>query len=279
MNSAHKSFFLFLIFIVLFTILSCSGGDMPEKAITYSNLKDVPDVALEKLSKKKIYFGHQSVGFNIIDGVTGLMKENPQIKLNIVETIDSSDFDGGVFAHSRVGKNEQPDTKIADFKKFIDEGIGDKADVAALKFCYIDVEYETDVNQIFDNYVKVVEKIKTKHPKLNIIHFTVPLRTKKTTWKTWLKEMLRKNEIWEFTPNIKRNEYNALLINQYKGKDPIFDIAAIESTKPDGSRQSFKVGSNTYYSLYPGYTTDGGHLNEMGRKVVAEQFLLLLVNL
>jgi len=34
---------------------------------------------LEKLSQKKIYFGHQSVGFNIIDGIKDIMKENPQI--------------------------------------------------------------------------------------------------------------------------------------------------------------------------------------------------------
>ena len=59
---------------------------MSEKNISYDTIKDVPASIWEKLSQKKIYFGHQSVGFNIMDGVQDLMKEHPAIKLNIVET-------------------------------------------------------------------------------------------------------------------------------------------------------------------------------------------------
>ena len=59
-----------------------------------------------KTRSEKIYFGHQSVGFNIMAGVKDLMKGNPQIKLNIVETTNESDFKVGLFAHSRVGENE-----------------------------------------------------------------------------------------------------------------------------------------------------------------------------
>ena len=57
-------------------------------------------IAWEKLSKKKIYFGHQSVGFNIFDGINMLMKDNPNIKLNIIETKNLSDDKEGIFAHS-----------------------------------------------------------------------------------------------------------------------------------------------------------------------------------
>jgi hypothetical protein len=31
--------------------------------------------------------------------------------------------------------------------------------------------------------------------------------------------------------------------------------------------------------MVPEYTTDGGHLNEIGRKKIAEQFLILLAKL
>ena len=71
---------------------------MPEKAARFPSVKDIPTAKWEKLSQKKIYFGHQSVGFNIIDGIKDLMKENPQIKLNIIETTDQSDFKSGLFA-------------------------------------------------------------------------------------------------------------------------------------------------------------------------------------
>jgi hypothetical protein len=81
-----------LILTAIMATISCSGGEMEQKKVTYNSLKDIPDAAWEKLSQKKIYFGHQSVGFNIMDGVKDLMKEYPQIKLNIVETKDSKDF-------------------------------------------------------------------------------------------------------------------------------------------------------------------------------------------
>ena len=38
-------------------------------------------------------------------------------------------------------------------------------------------------------------------------------------------------------------------------------------------------GLKIYYSMAPEYTTDGGHLNETGRKRVAEQLLIFLANL
>jgi hypothetical protein len=252
---------------------------MEQKKVTYNSLKDIPDAAWEKLSQKKIYFGHQSVGFNIMDGVEDLKKEYPQIKLKVVETKDSDEIKPGVLAHSRVGKNTEPETKMDEFENVLDQGVGRKADAAALKFCYVDMNGETNVEQLFNQYKNRVEKIRKQYPDLNIIHFTEPLTVTKKTWKTWLKQLMGKKDIWEFSHNIKRNKYNELLLKEYNGKDPILDIAEIESTKPDGNRQSFEVDGVTYYSLYPGYTMDGGHLNEVGRKKVAEQFLLLLANL
>lgn len=59
----------------------------------------------------------------------------------------------------------------------------------------------------------------------------------------------------------------------------IFDLAKIESTYSDGSRETFTAQGQTYYSLIPDYTDDGGHLNEAGRKKVSEQLLLFLSNL
>ena len=70
--------------------------------------------------------------------------------------------------------------------------------------------------------------------------------------------------------NINRNQFNEILRKEYEGKAPIFDLAKIESTYPDGK---------TSYSMVPDYTYDGGHLNETGRKKAAEQLLVLLANI
>jgi len=70
-----------------------------------------------------------------------------------------------------------------------------------------------------------------------------------------------------------------MLRKEYEGKEPLFDIAKFESTLPDGSRTSFSENGKIYYCLASNYTTDGGHLNDLGKKVVAEQLLLFLSKL
>lgn len=264
---------------LLIMALGCSGDKMEQKKYSHNNLNEVSDTVWEKLSKQKFYFGHQSVGFNIMDGIQDLMKDYSGFMLKVVETRDGNDITPGVFAHSRVGKNRDPKNKIDDFANVLAQGVGRTVNAAALKLCYVDITGKTEIEKLFNEYSNSIETIRNDYPNLNIIHVTVPLKVTKKTWKIWLKQLIGKNDIWEFSDNIKRNMYNEMMIKHYKGKDPILDVAKIESTNPDGSRQSFDVDGNTYYSLYPGYTTDGGHLNEIGRKKVAEQFALLLCNL
>ena len=79
--------------------------------------------------------------------------------------------------------------------------------------------------------------------------------------------------------NILRNEYNETLRKEYVNKGTLFDLAEIESTFPDGSRSTFKRNRKLHYSLVPEYTYDGSHLNEIGRKKVAEQLLIFLATL
>ena len=70
-----------------------------------------------------------------------------------------------------------------------------------------------------------------------------------------------------------------LLREAYEGKEPLFDIAGIESVGPGGERESFDVKGKSFPALVPAYTDDGGHLNALGRKVVAEKLLVFLAGL
>lgn len=268
---------LCLLCMVTTLIVSCSSGGKLEEYTVFPSIKDVPESAWEKLSQKKIYFAHQSVGFNIIDGIRDVMKENPQINLNIIETTDWTSFNSGVFAHSKVGKNMDPVSKVDEFVAFIENGIGYKADIAVLKFCYVDITAETQVDNILDVYAANMKQIKENYSTNTIVHFTVPLTRSKTTWKTLIKRII--GRATDYEDNIKRNEYNEKLLNTYKDKEPVFDLAVIESTSTDGKRTGFIRNGKTYYALVTEYTDDGGHLNELGRKVVAEQLLIFLSNL
>jgi len=240
--------------------------------------KNPPETAWQLLSHKKIYFGHQSVGNNIIDGIKDIMKENSKIKLNIVKTNDPKMFTTPIFAHSPIGKNMNPISKIDAFAKFMEQGIGNKADFAFFKFCYVDITRNTDINQIFTYYKNTMKHLKEKYPKTTFIHVTVPLTIVQTGFKVWIKKIIGR-PIGGYADNIKRNQFNEMLRNEYKNKEPIFDLALTESTFPDKTRCFFTKEGKTYYSLVPAYTHDGGHLNELGRKIVAEQLLILLANL
>ena len=274
----NKTIPLLIILTISTLFVSCSGGEMPEKTIQFPNIKDVPASKWENLSQKKIYFGHQSVGFNIMDGIEDVIKDHPEIKINIVETANESDFKLGLFAHSRVGKNGDPKSKIDEFVKFIDKGIGGKADAAALKFCYVDITAGTNANNVFNDYSDSISQLKAKYSDMIIIHFTTPLTQIQTGIKASIERLIGISS-GGVDDNIKRNEYNEMLVKRYENKEPVFDIAKIESTYPDGTRSSFTKDGKTYYSMVPEYTYDGGHLNEKGRKKVAEQLLILLANL
>ncbi len=251
---------------------------MEPSKTTFPSIKDVPAEAWQKLSQKKIYFGHQSVGNNILDGVRAVMKENPQIKLNIVELSKLNDFEKPVFAHSGVGKNEDPRSKCEDFADIIDKKIAGKADIAFFKFCYVDIMPATDVGRLFESYRSTLASLKEKYPKVVFIHVTTPLTSLQAGPKAWIKKLIGK-PLRGYDDNIKREQFNGILKKEYEGKEPIFDLANIESTTVEGARLVYERDGKTYPALLPTYTDDGGHLNEQGRKIVAEQFLIFLANL
>ncbi len=274
--------YIIVIFLLVSVIIGCEGGGMEQDKVQYDSFKDVPASAWKKLTQKKIYFGHQSVGYNIIDGIKGLIKENQNIKLNIVERLDLADIKVGYFAHSRIGKNVDPKSKIDDFSSLMNSKIGGNVDIASYKFCYVDIHTQTDLGKIFNEYKNNMARLSNKYPGTTFIHFTVPLTAEPSGLKSVVKKakgvvkmMLGRIDMYDNTVKMKFNE---LLRNEYEGKEPFFDIAKIESTRPDGTRSYYKKNGNIYYSLVPEYTDDGGHLNESGRRIVAEQFLIFLAN-
>ena len=251
---------------------------MADKESAAAVIKNVPEAGWKNLAGKKIYFGHMSVGNNIVEGVQDLTKENPPIRLNIVETNNPSNFDRPLFAHSSIGKNEDPASKIDAFVQYMDSGLGSIADIAFFKFCYIDILSATDADEVFNQYKNAMEMLKKKYPKLTFVHVTAPLRLVQTGVLVPIKKIIGR-PVGGYADNIKRSRFNELLRQEYNGKEPVFDLARIESTYPDGRRFEFDSGGKAYESLVADYTSDGGHLNEYGRKIVAAQLLVFLANL
>lgn len=265
----------------MFSLILLGWREKPMNAqpTTLSSLNDIPRSSWDKLATKKIYFGHQSVGFNIIDGIESLMKKNPFIKLTIVETNNPKDFDKPVLAHSRVGQNMNPHSKCDFFSEYILKGLGNKVDIAFFKFCYVDVTKESDPQEIFNYYKNTLTRLQSEYPTTHFVPVTIPLVTIQRWIKAWIKKII-KCPLRGYSDNIIRNQLNELLRNYYRTQHyPIFDLSLFESTHTNGSRAFFKMDNKIYFALASEYSTDRGHLNEQGRRHVAEQLLIHLAQL
>ena len=132
------SFFAFL--------TACSGGE----SVQPRSMDDALKTDFDRVSSARVYFGHQSVGGNIMDGLADLQGQlgQPLIRVGELGSLDVSG-DHGVLLHTKVGKNEQPVSKCQDFQRILDQQLAGRIDVALFKFCYIDFSETSDVEAIF----------------------------------------------------------------------------------------------------------------------------------
>jgi hypothetical protein len=213
---------------------------------------------LQRLSHERVYFAHQSVGANILQGMKELSAREG------VPVFIKDEF---------IPENGNPLLKLANFKKSV--GVGSRYDVVLVKFCYVDITADTDVGALFDEYRRTINELRDKNPRTVFVHATLPLTTVQTGPKAWVKEMLGR-EPYGTVENIRRDQYNRLLRATYAGREPIFDLARIESTTPDGKVVTVTWDGITAPALAPQYTSDGGHLNALGRERAAREFIAVL---
>lgn len=229
----------------------------------------------DTLATRRVYFGHQSVGGNIVDGIQAVLADHPEMKLRVVEAakVDSSDPPG--IYQARIGHNGDPGSKLSAFDEIMSPGA---ASVGVIKFCYVDVEGGRNPDSLFAAYQEEVKRLEAKLPGITLVHVTMPLTTvsegRRDRLMAWLRGTPTSADL-----DVIRNRYNALLRRAYVGSAPVFDLARVESTRPDGSRTFFVHGADTVYTLAPDNTEDGGHLNVAARRRAAEAFLAVLANL
>ncbi|CAM3391187.1 hypothetical protein G4177_31525 [Corallococcus sp. ZKHCc1 1396] len=252
---------------LLITLPLGAAASEPAKA-------DATQAGLERLSHRRVFFGHQSVGGNILDGVRGLTPGAPAPALVEVKDATAA-LAPGTFAHALVGQNEQPETKLAHFAQLLDGGLAEQVDVALVKFCYIDFNSGTDAKALFEKYRATLAGLKTRHPGVTFVHVTAPLTTVQRGVKAWLNE-LRGRSVFGVGENVSREAFNALMRQTYGGREPLFDLAALESTRADGTPETFDVNGRPYPAMVPAYSDDGGHLNARGQARVASALVSFL---
>ena len=218
----------------------------------------------------KIFFAHQSVGNNLLSGVQRLAAGAGR-ELKVAKLDEADGKPGALWLHIAAGRNGEPKSKIDEFVSTLKGRTSLKPDVAFMKFCYIDFNPQTDVGDVFAYYQNALNALKRERPDVRIAHVTAPLMQKPNTLKARAQRLLGR-EVWGDAANVKRAEFNARLLAAFPS-DPIFDVARWESTRPDGSRESFEQGGKTYYSLVPSYSDDGGHLDDLGQRVLGAEMI------
>ena len=256
-------------------LVGCAGGNVGVQDAALTKVRQIPDEAWASLAGKRIYFGHQSVGAEVMDGVAKLAAARGGPPLHVTPF---KDFAEPGFTHALNGTNKAPLTKIEAFRQFVSGPEAASADIAFFKFCYVDIKRDTDVGALFESYRKTMAELRTQFPKVTFVHVTTPLTTVQSGWKVLVKKVLRKPQ-YDWMENARRAEFNEKIRNEYVGREPVFDIATVESTLADGSMTTFTLEGRTFPSLVPAYSYDGRHLDDDGRVWVAAHLLETLAGI
>ena len=258
-----------------FLVLAVAAVVAREGAAAAGTSDDVKSRAeFARLESRRVFFGHQSVGMNVLDGLKILAVE-AGARPRITEVSAGAAIPPGTIAHEFIGRNGDPASKIEAFAHSIDAQQGKGVDIALVKYCYVDFAPDTDVPALAARYQAVIAELQRKHPRTVFVHVTAPISTVQGGAKGLMKRAMGKAP-YGLIENVRREEYNALLRQAYQGKEPIFDLARVESAAPDGRVETVEWKGKTVPALVPAYTDDGGHLNREGQVRAARELLSVL---
>lgn len=251
---------------VSITLTACNENKKGENFMPVTERLSVAE--WHAVAKKRVVFGHQSVGANILAGVQSLAKE-AGVAYELTESRSAPSAPG--ITHFKVGKNEDPMSKIKDFEDTLRGGAVQGVDIALVKLCYVDINSSTDVQALAEAYSSSLDRLSREFPDTVFIAVTVALRTVQSGPKAWLKRLLGR-EPGGYADNFRRQELNTILRSRYGGKGRLFDLAKYEA----------EVSGNHQYQgqplevLNPALSDDGGHLNAIGEQYVAAKLLKVI---
>lgn len=249
-----------------------------EEPMLTGKTQPAPGATREQLiaaGKLRVFFGHQSVGWNIISGIQEEYEAAGLTPPPFIETSSPPEQSGPFFAHAPIGANGDPASKIRAFEANLRSGLGEQVQVALMKLCYVDFSADTDVNALFADYASSMSRLEREYPHVEFLYSTAPLTTVDRGLRAHLKALLGRDSQDEAL-NAVREQYNALVRAKYASTGRLFDLAAIESTNATGERVEGIAGGHRSYELYAPYASDQGHLNAVGSGLAASALVSLI---
>lgn len=224
----------------------------------------------------RVFFGHQSVGSNVLSALES-MGATGGVALKVVESTASVPAEGGVVVHAHVGVNGDPRGKLEAFAEMIDAGVAGAIDVALVKLCYVDITADQDVDAVFDEYVRTVGELQRRHPEITFLYATVPLVTDRDL-KRVVKSWFGRDAGMGPEDNLARQHFNAAMRDRLGESGLLFDIAEVEAAM-DQAPTERAIGGETYYVLHDAFSADPGHLNELGARAAAAELVRVVAAL
>ena len=225
----------------------------------------------ETLKQRHVVFGHQSVGNNILSGVHSLT-EKAGVQLQVMK---SGNTKGGAgITHFEIGKNENPRSKMKDFEDAFNGETLQKADIALMKLCYVDINNGTDAKKLADEYMATLDRLSGRFPHTTFVAVTSPLTTLQSGPKAWIKKILGRTPSG-YVENHRRLEFNEILRNTYGRQGRLFDLAGFEAA----GAGSYTFQGHQVEKMNQAITSDGGHLNPTGERYIAAKLIKYLAAL
>lgn len=245
--------------LLLLVLLGCSSEpESPDPRFPGATLSASEQATLETAT---IFFGHQSVGRNLLEGMAEILPG-----LRVVHGVDGPLAGGPMLLESSLGRNGDPRSKDRAFLDVADHLRS--GTVALYKYCYADMGADTDPDSLHAGYARTLARAADRG--LRVVAVTMPLTTAGPPWKYWLERLLGRTTDREL--NARRDRFNRLL-RESSHPWPLVDLARFESTAPDGTRSVVSFRGGAVPVLSSEFTADGSHLDARGRRVVAARFL------
>lgn len=239
-------------------------------------IPEATDADLEAVADHTVFFGHKSVGYNILGAIPGVYETHGVPAPDVLETVQLPDSPAVV--HAAVGENGHPIEKIEEFDRLMRSGIAESTDVAILKLCYIDFRVgRVDVDKVFGTYRDTLAALARDYPDTAFVAATAPLTAERGPLGK-VRAALGRGDTLGPEHNVVRQQFNELMRAEYTQPGELFDIAAVQSTDEDGKRVSYEHDGSLYYSMESAYASDPGHLNSDGAAVAASAFLAVMAD-
>jgi hypothetical protein len=253
MVSKRPLFISITLLACLFTSAAVTRGESVR--IGYTNCLAVTNYSqslMTEIGQLKWYFAHASVGGNMMDGVADLHGMNTNFyQFHGVSEDDNPPATTGtgvIYEYARGNPGWQ--AKVDSFQTCVSNGWRfPKINLALNKFCWID----QTADLVY--YLRSMTNLEAAFPQTAFVYATMPLDTS------------------EGSDNYLRNVYNDGLRGWCRTNNRIlFDIADVEAHDTSGTLCTFTYNGRTCQKLFAGYTDDGGHLNLLGRPLVARGY-------